>query len=129
MPYPLARMRHRMWIRRYRRRYPVDLDPPLASSSEAETGGDDDPLLDPTEEVARADDVAVEDPTGYKTYWVIQQRHGWIVRRDDSQIAILPTRTAALTLAVLRARDDQPSEVVILGSDGEIEEKCSFEGD
>jgi hypothetical protein len=121
-------MRHRMWIRRYRRRYPVDLDLLLASSSEAETGGDDGPLLDPTEEVARADDVALEDPTGYKTYWVMQQRHGWIVRRDDSQIAILPTRTAALTLAVLRAHDDQPSEVVILGLDGEIEEKCSFEG-
>jgi hypothetical protein len=121
-------MRHRMWIRRYRRRYPVDLDLLLASSSEAETGGDDGPLLDPTEEAARADDVALEDPTGYKTYWVMQQRHGWIVRRDDSQIAILPTRTAALTLAVLRAHDDQPSEVVILGPDGEIEEKWSFEG-
>lgn len=125
MPYRLARWRDRMWPRRYRR-YLVGL--PQASSAEAETWGDDGPLPDLTQGVASADDVAVEDPTGYKTYWVMQQRHGWVVRRDDNQIAILPTRTAALTLAVLRAHDDQPSEVVILGPDGEIEEKCSFEG-
>jgi hypothetical protein len=48
------------------------------------------------------------------------------VRRNEVQVAVVPTKTAALTLAVLRAHDDQPSEVVILRPDGEIEEKCSF---
>ena len=62
-----------------------------------------------------------------RTYWVVERSGEWVVRHDDVNIATLPTRTTALTVAVLRAHEDRPSEVVILGQDGAIQEKCEFE--
>ena len=49
-----------------------------------------------------------------------------MVRHDDVEIASLPSRTHAVAVAVERAKADQPSEVLILGSAGAIEERRAF---
>ena len=41
-------------------------------------------------------------------------------------LATLPSRTHAVAVAINRAKDDQPSEVLILGPNGAIEERRTF---
>jgi len=61
-----------------------------------------------------------------KTYWVMRRGRDWIVRHDDVDLATLPSRTHAVAVAANRAQADQPSEIVILGPDGAIEERRTF---
>jgi Uncharacterized protein conserved in bacteria (DUF2188) len=51
----------------------------------------------------------------------------WVVRHDDVEIASLPSRTHAVAVAVQRAREHKPSEVLILGRNGAIEEQRAFD--
>ena len=60
------------------------------------------------------------------TYWVMQRDRTWIVRHNDEDIASLPSRTHATAVAVHRAALDQPSEILILGPSGGIEERKTF---
>jgi len=60
------------------------------------------------------------------TFWVMARARQWIVRHDDVDIATLPSRTHAVAVAVNRAKEDQPSEVLILGPSGAIEERRTF---
>ncbi len=60
------------------------------------------------------------------TYWVIPRGRSWIVRHHDEDIADLPTRTHAVAVASTRAKDDEPSEILILGPSGGIEERRTF---
>ncbi len=61
-----------------------------------------------------------------KTYWVMQRLGVWIVREDDVEIASLPSRTHAVAVAVQRAQVDQPSEILVLGPAGAIEERRAY---
>jgi hypothetical protein len=115
-------LRHRLGAWRYRigawrfRRSQLPADPPHVD----QFGATETATLPP------ADATNPVDPVGEQTYWVMERRGHWVVLNDDVEIATLPSRTTALTVAVLRAHEDQPSEVVILGRDGSIEEKCEF---
>ena len=60
------------------------------------------------------------------TYWVMQRDRLWIVRHDDEDIASLPSRTHAVAVAAHRAEIDKPSEILILGPSGGIEERRTF---
>lgn len=60
------------------------------------------------------------------TFWVMERARQWIVRHHDVDIATLPSRTHAVAVAINRAKEDQPSEVLILGSTGSIEERRTF---
>jgi hypothetical protein len=60
------------------------------------------------------------------TFWVMQRGGQWIVRHEDEDIASLPSRTHAVAVAAKRAEADQPSEVLILGPTGSIEERRTF---
>jgi hypothetical protein len=60
------------------------------------------------------------------TYWVKERLGVWIVRHDDVEIASLPGRTHAVAVAVQRAQANPPSEILILGRDGAIEERREF---
>lgn len=60
------------------------------------------------------------------TYWVMERAGIWIVRQDDVDIATLPSRTHAVAVAMNRARADQPSEILVLGPSGAIEERRTF---
>lgn len=60
------------------------------------------------------------------TFWVMERARQWIVRHDDVDLASLPTRTHAVAVAMNRAKADQPSEVLILGPTGAIEERRTF---
>lgn len=51
----------------------------------------------------------------------------WIVRHDDVEIASLPGRTHAVAVAVQRAQEHKPCEILILGRNGAIEERREFE--
>lgn len=66
---------------------------------------------------------------GRNTYWVMQRAREWIVRHDDVDIATLPSRTHAVAVAMNHAKADQPSEVLILGPAGAIEERRTFGAD
>ena len=50
----------------------------------------------------------------------------WIVRCDDIDLATLPSRTHAVAVAVNRARAGQPSEILVLGPNGAVEERRTF---
>ena len=63
------------------------------------------------------------------TYWVMERLGVWIVRHDDVEIASLPSRTHAVAVAAQRAKADPPSEVLILGRNGTIEERRAFGDD
>jgi Uncharacterized protein conserved in bacteria (DUF2188) len=63
------------------------------------------------------------------TYWVMRRDRTWIVRHNDEDIASLPSRTHATAVAVHRAELDQPSEILILGPSGGIEERRTFGAD
>jgi hypothetical protein len=63
------------------------------------------------------------------TYWVMQRAGQWIVRHDDEDLATLPSRTHATAVAVQRAEADQPSEILILGPTGSIQERKTFGAD
>ena len=56
----------------------------------------------------------------------MQRGREWIVRHDDVDLATLPSRTHAVAVASQRAQADQPSEVLILGPNGAIEERRTF---
>jgi hypothetical protein len=60
------------------------------------------------------------------TFWVMQRGSVWIVRHNDEDIASLPSRTHAAAVAAHRAEEEQPSEVLILGPSGGIEERRTF---
>ena len=60
------------------------------------------------------------------TFWVMERARQWIVRHDDVDVATLPSRTHAVAVAINRAKEDQPSEVLILGPSGAIEERRTF---
>jgi hypothetical protein len=60
------------------------------------------------------------------TFWVMERARQWIVRHHDVDVAALPSRTHAVAVAMNRAKDDQPSEVLILGPNGAIEERRTF---
>ena len=60
------------------------------------------------------------------TYWVMERLGQWIVRHEDVEIASLPSRTHAVAVAIERAKADPPSEVLILGRAGAIEEQRVF---
>ena len=62
-----------------------------------------------------------------QTYWVMERLGVWIVRHDDVEVATLSSRTHAVAVAVQRARADPPSEVLVLGRNGAIEEQRAFE--
>ena len=61
-----------------------------------------------------------------ETYWVMERLGLWIIRHDDVEIASLPGRTHAVAVAVQRAQANPPSEILILGPDGAIEERRAF---
>jgi uncharacterized protein DUF2188 len=61
-----------------------------------------------------------------ETFWVIERLGQWIVRHDDVEIASLPSRTHAVAVAVRRAKEAAPSEVLVLGRNGGIEEHRVF---
>jgi uncharacterized protein DUF2188 len=63
------------------------------------------------------------------TFWVMERARQWIVRHDDVDLASLPSRTHAVAVAMNRAKEDQPSEVLILGANGAIEERKTFGDD
>jgi len=63
------------------------------------------------------------------TYWVMSRGRDWIVRHDEVVLTILPSRTHAVAVAVNRAKADQPSEILVLGPDGAIEERRTFGSD
>ena len=44
----------------------------------------------------------------------------------DEDLATLPSRTHAVAVAMNRAKEDQPSEVLVLGPSGAIEERRTF---
>ena len=129
--FPLYGLRYRIGSWRYRRRHPWQFpaDPPVEDRPGARASA----TLRPP--IAASDRVQLDEPPARtvevdsvrdQTYWVMEYRGDWVVRHDDIEIATLPNRTTALTVAVLRAHEDRPSEVVILGRDGAIEEKCDF---
>jgi hypothetical protein len=60
------------------------------------------------------------------TFWVMERARQWIVRHDDVDVATLPSRTHAVAVAMNRAKEDQPSEVLVLGPTGAIEERRTF---
>ena len=60
------------------------------------------------------------------TYWVMERAGFWIVRHDDVDIASLPSRTHAVAVAMNRAKEDPPSELLVLGRGGGIEERRTF---
>lgn len=60
------------------------------------------------------------------TFWVMERAGVWIVRHDDAEIATLPGRTHAVAVAMNRAQADQPSEILILGPTGAIEERRTY---
>ena len=63
------------------------------------------------------------------TYWVVPRAGQWIVRHDAVELTALPSRTHATAVAVQRAEADQPSEILILGPTGSIEERKTFGAD
>ena len=63
------------------------------------------------------------------TFWVMQRARQWIVRHHDVDVATLPSRTHAVAVAMNRAKEEQPSEVLVLGADGSIEERRTFGDD
>ena len=60
------------------------------------------------------------------TFWVMERARQWIVRHHDVDVATLPSRTHAVAVAMNRAKEEQPSEVLVLGPTGEIEERRTF---
>lgn len=60
------------------------------------------------------------------TFWVMERARQWIVRHDDVEVAALPSRTHAVAVAMNRAKAEQPSEVLVLGTNGAIEEPRTF---
>lgn len=60
------------------------------------------------------------------TFWVMERARQWIVRHHDVDVATLPSRTHAVAVAMNRAKEDQPSEVLVLGPTGSIEERRTF---
>ena len=72
------------------------------------------------------EDVRVQERN---TFWVMERARQWIVRHDDVDLASLPSRTHAVAVAMNRAKEDQPSEVLILGPSGAIEERKTFGDD
>lgn len=60
------------------------------------------------------------------TFWVMQRGRDWIVRHDNVDLATLPSRTHAVAVAMHRAEAEQPSEMLVLGPSGGIEERRTF---
>ena len=60
------------------------------------------------------------------TFWVMPRAKQWIVRHNDEDLATLPSRTHAVAVAMNRAKEDQPSEILVLGPNGAIEERRTF---
>jgi hypothetical protein len=56
----------------------------------------------------------------------MERSGSWIVRHDDVEIASLPSRTHAVAVAMNRAQADQPSEILVLGPNGAIDERRTF---
>jgi hypothetical protein len=129
--YRIAAWRYRIGAWRYRRRLARQF-PENAPHVDPPTTKHDVALLPPGTDLERGwnhaqpSRVIEDDSLRDQTYLVMERLGAWIVRHDDVEIASRGNRTEALTVAVLYAYEDQPSEVVILGQDGAIEEKCAF---
>jgi hypothetical protein len=56
-----------------------------------------------------------------RTFYVYREDGGaWVVRKEGRKTAFFPTRREAMATAIQSSRNSKPSQVVVLGSSGQL---------